>query len=506
MIACLLPRCAHAFMTFRALLQHRWMPPAGLFGLALLILARTAVPTLYTFDSAELATAAWTLGLPHAPGYPLYLAAAHIFAQLPLGLDVAGRVNLFSALCLALAAVGVYHLLLRLYGKTWLALGAALVWVWSYYVWSAGIVAEVYAPQVMALAWTAWALSALPGGGWVATLRGGAFYGIALGLHPGSVLFAPAIAAAYLAAGVRLSRCAAAALVCALVFGAALLYFPLRYQAGVSFSLLGQYDAAGQFVPVDLTTPGGVLWVVRGAQFDHLFFNSGEVLPTRVARITGWLAANFLGLGVAVGLVGIWALRRRAPLLLVWGTAVIPFIIFYVGYGAPDVETMLVPLYLLWMIVFAAGWQWFGAAAGRQAVYVLFVFAALLLVVNYPLVDGSRDDSVRRRAEIMMETLPADAAVFGGWFDIVPLEYLQIVEGARPDVRLYNLFLFEQATLRLFLAALAADDQSVVALGERQAVTRLPLPPARLETLSFAVSAAEIDVLRLEAYRVLAGR
>jgi hypothetical protein len=482
-------------------LESPWIAPAGLFLLALVILRRTLVPTLYTFDSAELATAAYTLGLPHAPGYPLYMLAAHGFLQLPLDLDVAGRANLFSALCLAGAAVGLYALLMRLFEERWLALGTALVWLSSYYVWSAGIVAEVYAAQALTLAWTGWALAALPQATWRGALLGGMLYGLALGAHPGSALFAPAVALAYLLAGVRPVRCVAAGLVCALIFGMALLYFPLRYTAGASFSLLGEYNAAGQFVAVDLTTLEGILWVLRGAQFDNLFFSGGS-FAEGFARLIGWLLANFLGLGVLVGVVGVWALRHRLRLLAVWLVAVVPFVLFYATYGAPDVETMLLPLYLLWMIVFAAGWCWFSTAVGRQAVIALFLYAGALLVVNFPLVDGSNDDSVRRRTSYLMEALPADAVVFGGWFEIVPLEYQQIVEGARPDVRLINLFLFEEPALEAYLETLMAGNQPVVILGARESAERLPLA-ARLQALPIDAPPDEIDALRLEAYRLV---
>lgn len=477
--------------------------PISLFLLALIVLARTLVPTLYTFDSAELATAAYTLGFSHAPGYPLYLLLAHAFIQLPFDLDVAGKVNLFSALCLAGAAVGVYFLLLRLYGERWLAFGASLVWVWSYYVWSVGIIAEVYAAQALTLAWTAWALIALHDRGWFAVLRGGVLYGLALAIHPGSVLFAPAVMLAYVFSGVRLSQSMIAGLVCILLFSATLLYFPVRYNAGVSFSLLGEYNSTGEFIPINLNTPEGVLSVVRGAQFDDLFFNVDDSLLVRTAQFGGWLMANFLGVGVLIGVAGMWALRERKRLLIVWLTAIIPFCLFYIPYGAPDIETMLVPLYLLWIIVFAVGWQWFSVAVGRQAIAALFAYAILLLIVNFPLVDGSQDVSVRQRAEIMLNTMPENALIFGGWFDVVPLEYLQTVEQVRPDVRLYNLFLFEDDTLSAFLESTLADGQIVI-VGPQDLLAQLPLPPVRVSTMLFPVPEADIDSLRLEAYVVTA--
>lgn len=490
-------------MRLSSWLHRPLIQQTGLFLLAFVVLYLTRLPTLYTFDSAEFATAAWTLGLPHAPGYPLYIVLAHLFTKLPLGLDVAGKVNLYSGLCLALATPAVYGFILRLFKSRWLACGTTLVWVWSYHVWSAGIVAEVYAAQAATLAWTGWALATLPGSGRRGALLGGVAYGVALGIHPGSVLFAPGVAAAYLVASVPPRHILLAAMVCAAVFGLAVLYLPLRYTAGATYTLLGRYDSMGQFVPVDLTTPGGLFWVLRGAQFNDLFFNpGGQTILSRVLQFGGWLWANFLGLGALVGLVGILALRRRPHLLLVWALSVLPFALFYLTYGAPDVETMLVPLYLLWMVVFAAGWQWFAAAAGNRAIAVIFVYAAILLLLNYPLLDSSRNDNARRRAELMLASLPERGIALGGWFDIVPLQYLQLVEGARPNVRLYNLFLYDEPALREWLAHLVIEGETVVILGQSEDIFRLPLPAAQLEPVIFDASPSEIDTLRLEAYTV----
>lgn len=55
-------------------------------------------------DSGELAAAAYTFGVPHPTGYPLWLLLAAPIARLPLGGDVAWRLGGFSAGCAALAA------------------------------------------------------------------------------------------------------------------------------------------------------------------------------------------------------------------------------------------------------------------------------------------------------------------------------------------------------------------------------------------------------------------
>src|SRR5690349_12662443 len=92
------------------LIRKAYMHQALLFVICLIALLRTMAPTVFELDSAEFATGAAILGIVHAPGYPLFTMVAHLFTLLPVG-DVAFRVNLFSALSLALTAPVFYSLL-----------------------------------------------------------------------------------------------------------------------------------------------------------------------------------------------------------------------------------------------------------------------------------------------------------------------------------------------------------------------------------------------------------
>ena len=77
---------------------------------------RTLCPTVYVGDSGELTAAAYTLGIAHPPGYPLFCLLGKLFTFLPFG-NVAYRVNLLSA-CFASLTVGlVFLILLRLLQK-----------------------------------------------------------------------------------------------------------------------------------------------------------------------------------------------------------------------------------------------------------------------------------------------------------------------------------------------------------------------------------------------------
>ena len=79
-------------------------------GLVLVVYLHTMAPTVFPLDSAELATAAVSLGIVHGPGYPVYLLLAHLFTYLPVG-DIAYRVNLLSAFASASTVFLLVYLL-----------------------------------------------------------------------------------------------------------------------------------------------------------------------------------------------------------------------------------------------------------------------------------------------------------------------------------------------------------------------------------------------------------
>jgi hypothetical protein len=76
-------------------------------------------------DSAEIVTAAAVWGVPHAPGYPLYVLVGHLFSKLPF-LEIAHRVHLTAALFHAAAAALVAMATTRITRSTIAGIAAGL--------------------------------------------------------------------------------------------------------------------------------------------------------------------------------------------------------------------------------------------------------------------------------------------------------------------------------------------------------------------------------------------
>ncbi len=83
------------------------------FFIPLVLYVFTLSPSIHFGDTGELITAAYTLGIPHPPGSPIWVLFAKIFTFLPVG-NIAYRVNLASAAFAAISALVLFFLCKKL--------------------------------------------------------------------------------------------------------------------------------------------------------------------------------------------------------------------------------------------------------------------------------------------------------------------------------------------------------------------------------------------------------
>jgi len=178
---------------------------------AFLVYLLTLAPGVTLEDSGELVTAAWTFGVPHPPGYPVWTLATWIWTHLFLVGNVAWRVNLLSAVCGAVAA-GLVALLVSRSGRVLavklisheesfqhqLPLRAAAIggvvagWMLAFSptMWSQAVIAEVYTMHVcisMAMLVGIYRWSFEPEQRWRLYLTA-LLWGVGLGIHQTMVL------------------------------------------------------------------------------------------------------------------------------------------------------------------------------------------------------------------------------------------------------------------------------------------------------------------------------
>lgn len=105
---------------------------------------RTTAPTTTSFgDSAELATAAYTLEAGHPPGYPLFILIGKLFTFIPVG-SIAFRINLMVCVFGALTIFVIFHILRKLSLSPLSSLLGSLTIAVSYSFWLYAITSEVF--------------------------------------------------------------------------------------------------------------------------------------------------------------------------------------------------------------------------------------------------------------------------------------------------------------------------------------------------------------------------
>lgn len=416
---------------------------------AMAVYLHALAPTVTGEDSGELIAAAYTLGIPHPTGYPLWCILANLFIDLVPLYSVAWRVALMSAFFSAATVYVVTLIVIKLTRHRWAAVTAALALAFSFEFWEQGVIAEVYSlnaylTALCVLLVLRWQDERRPG----LLVACGFCFGLAICNHSVIVLAAPALALYVLMlAGVSreslwvYSRAIAALCVGLLVH----LYLPIRSYAnppmdwGNPQTLDNFWDVVTRAQYAFIMTDGprswprflGQLWVFAGVYSQQ--FTAG----------IGWLAVAGI----------IFLLRKRpGPALLL----LMLFVSFVVGaivipnFGFDRMAiwintTYWIPAYVIAAIFLGAVVAWVSALPSSStvqrvvAIAIALVFITTPLTVNYTQVSKRNYYFVDDYARNVMNTL-APGAIFFGDSDhaLFSLMYLQIVEGLRPDVTIAN--------------------------------------------------------------------
>ncbi|MFW6068308.1 MAG: DUF2723 domain-containing protein [Chloroflexota bacterium] len=381
-------------------------------------------------DGAELITAAVTLGVPHPPGYPLYVILGKLFSFAPLG-TVAFRFNLLSAICMALAA-GLISALVAAAQATQVsgqqaalershsrsvrlsriiaALCAGLCFAFLPLVWEQAIIAEVYAMNMLVVSLALWFMFRPQQTPRVASLMGVAL-GLAVTTHLTSLfLLVPA--------AVALPRRRWKQATLGMLAGLSpLLTLPI-FASGGSPVVWGRVDNIAHWwwiVSARLYRPN-VLSLPADAWRDRLAAWSGE--PTL------WIAVALLLLIFSRRQILLRTTDRLTTALLLT-TAL--YIVYAFGYDANDALVVVLPALAILCLLAGLAFE------QAHAVYLLLPLA--LLVLNFQEIDLSNYTEARALAELPLREAPQNAIIVTtGDHTTFSLWYLQHVEGQRRDV------------------------------------------------------------------------
>jgi Protein O-mannosyl-transferase TMEM260-like len=125
----------------------------------------TLAPSTAMWDTSEYIAAAYTLGLPHPPGNPLFVLLGRVMSLLPIAGSVAMRINIFAAACSAVAAAMWFltteRVLVGWFPERWRrivgASVATIIGATAFTVWNQSVVNEkVYTISLAGIAIISW--------------------------------------------------------------------------------------------------------------------------------------------------------------------------------------------------------------------------------------------------------------------------------------------------------------------------------------------------------------
>lgn len=409
--------------------------PALLFTLYLNTMAPALTWANDGSDGGDLITAAYTGGVPHPSGYPLYLILARLFQSLPIG-TLAYRTNLMSGVFAAFSAWLVYCIVCRALEDQrpaharFAALLAGLAFGLTPLLWSQAVITEVYALQAFLTALILY-LYLFPNP--LPDFLRALLLGLAMGNHLTTLLLLPLMIG-------DLPRAAPHRL---LSLASSLTWKLVGFAMGISLYLILPLRAHAN-PPVNWGNPLTLerfWWLVSGS-----LYRSYYLQPPLIAlggRIQAWAALmlqqfGWLGIVLAVTGLVVFFQPSRLYLFTLWVGAA--YSVFAIIYSSDDSYLYLLPVCLVFSI-------WIGLAAGHilnlAGAKALKWGTGMLLAAYFvwggvshaAQVDASQDRRAEQFGRQVLSEVPKEALVFAkGDRAVFTLWYFHFALGQRPDV------------------------------------------------------------------------
>ncbi|MEO7716529.1 MAG: DUF2723 domain-containing protein [Capsulimonas sp.] len=425
---------------------------AALFLTAFCVYLRTLCPTIYWGDCGELATAAYSLGVTHPTGYPVWCMLAKLWTLiLPIGTTI-WRLNVLSALLGALAIPCLYGFSRCVGAARPIAAAAAGMFAFSLTFWQQCLFCETYSltafyTSLLLFLTARWRMRGLQANDLKLLALA---YGFAVTNHQINTLFVPGFIAFILMTDRRLLALRdravrkqwAATLAIALAPLLSYAYLPIRAAAKPAANW------------GDITSPFAFWFHITGRQYADAMFH------TKLPEVLGKLAEWFFGLGreltwvgvalAFVGLILLWVRREHRPLALLLSWILLADVVYTINYGIYNAYIYFIPSYLVLCVTagFAMTEAWVVIQRGiepskRPAFAGLAAACALALtpfqaIRHWTINDLSHTWMCYDYGRNLLSTVPKGGLLIDNGRDTsaFAITYLQRVEGYRTDVTL----------------------------------------------------------------------
>jgi len=366
----------------------------SIFTASLALYLRTLAPSLLYGDSAEFQTIAFTLGIGHPTGYPVYILLAKLFTFLPIG-DIAYRVNLLSAVAGALTVSLAYLILRKLSARQIPAILSVFFLAFAELFWKHASVAEIYTTSAACLSFITYSILIWKESGnprWL--FAAGLVGGLSLGIHTTVALSGIAILL-YLVLSTRQKKvdwvqASLGAIVGLVIFLSSFLFLDnLNASAGYYNTVVYHALSVWGMTPADFDSPFERLaFLYFPPQFSGQFFTvSSEAITERLKEFFRGVSWNVVI--AMIGIVSLFIIRknsnsrwREAVLLLV---AFFIFLLFAASYNVYDYFVFYIPAILLLVIAVGLGFSAINEVISnipQLSAYIPGIAVGILIIAN----------------------------------------------------------------------------------------------------------------------------
>jgi len=439
-------------MTFQQKIPRacdKFIPPVILVVLLMTVYLKTMAPGLTWAndgsDGGDLITAAFTGGVPHPTGYPLYLLLAKIFQLIPAG-SLAFRTNLMSAVAAVCASILVYAVVTEYLAasqttKNWLpGLIAGFSFGLSPLLWSQAVITEVYTLH----AFFAALLLYLSSGNTRKNLDRmlGLTFGLAAGNHMTIILTLPVLFSSVMfrnsdSTGLKNNQWQ----VDIHAFWTGFFWLGIGLLTYVTLPLRALHNP-----PVNWGNPvtfKNFVWLVSGRLYQgQIFAMTIDPAWGRMRGAAGLLVEQFGIPGLLLGLIGLIVFFKPSRLYRNTLWIAFAFFVFSIGYAVLDSYVNLIPAFLSFSV-----WIGLGASGLMKSLSLKFrrleiIFGLAVLLYLFFLagnhcrqVDASQDFRADDFGREVLAQAPDNAIVFAsGDKAVFTMWYFHFALGSRPDL------------------------------------------------------------------------
>lgn len=431
--------------------------------LSFVVYLSTLSHSVYFGDSGEFIVTAYQNGVPHPPGFPLYIAIAHQFTKLPWN-SIAWRVNLVSAVFGALSAGFVFGSVYLLTRHRLISAVTGLFYAFAPLFWLYSLVAEVFSLNnffiALLLFLTIYALK-FPEKTFLFPLISFVF-GLGLTAHQVLFFFSPALLYLFFSLNILKNPRLIFYSIFAFIIGEIPQFYLWYAASGNPFYNWGDPDSLYRLVRHILRLDYGLFQL--GATFDEqggVF--TFQFVPFYLSSVLRQL--HVLIAFIPLGFLLLWKERKVFWLSLIGFLFFGPIFLWYAGLpitsilqrGVGERFHMQSLAFLFPVVGYGIFFAWEKLRALESFRFVktfggsLFILTlpAVLLWYYYPKVNQKHNALYEEYAKNVFATLPENSLFLVGNAStdsgIMGSTYLQQVKGERPDIKVVNFSLLPAA-------------------------------------------------------------